>query len=107
VVAYGSAAAYTVALTGLYFIWYKDNLGLPFHFINDSKYWLQLDKAGHMTTAYTLSNYSYWLLRWSNVPENKSIGYGALMGFGADGLWCHDSHRNTGRLFGRLRCFRI
>lgn len=83
VVAYGSAAAYTVALTGLYFIWYKDNLSLPFHFINDSKYWLQLDKAGHMTTAYTLSNYSYWLLRWSNVPENKSIGYGALMGFGA------------------------
>jgi hypothetical protein len=82
-VIYGSAAAYTVSMVGLYYIWYKDNLELPFHFINDSKYWLQIDKVGHATTAYTLSNYAYWLLRWSNVPENKSIGYGAMMGFGA------------------------
>jgi len=82
-VIYGSAAAYTVSLVGLYYIWYKDNLELPFHFIDDSKYWLQIDKVGHATTAYTLSNYAYWLLRWSNVPENKSIGYGAMMGFGA------------------------
>lgn len=82
-VIYGSAAAYTVSMVGLYYIWYKDNLELPFHFIDDSKYWLQIDKVGHATTAYTLSNYAYWLLRWSNVPENKSIGYGAMMGFGA------------------------
>jgi len=82
-VIYSSAAAYTVSLVGLYYIWYKDNLELPFHFIDDSKYWLQIDKVGHATTAYTLSNYAYWLLRWSNVPENKSIGYGAMMGFGA------------------------
>jgi hypothetical protein len=82
-VIYGSAAAYTVSLVGLYYIWYKDNIELPFHFIDDSKYWLQIDKVGHATTAYTLSNYGYWLLRWSNVPENKSIGYGAMMGFGA------------------------
>ncbi|MEE4260706.1 MAG: DUF2279 domain-containing protein, partial [Bacteroidales bacterium] len=82
-VIYGSAAAYTVSMVGLYYIWYKDNLELPFHFIDDSKYWLQIDKVGHATTAYTLSNYAYWLLSWSNVPENKSIGYGAMMGFGA------------------------
>lgn len=82
-VIYGSAAAYSVSLVGLYYIWYKDNIELPFHFIDDSKYWLQIDKVGHATAAYTLSNYGYWLLRWSNVPENKSIGYGAMMGFGA------------------------
>jgi len=83
VVIYGSIGFYAASLTMLYFVWYKDNLELPFHFINDSQYWLQVDKVGHATTAYTLSNYGYWLLRWSNVPENKSIGYGALMGFGA------------------------
>ncbi|PLX00851.1 MAG: DUF2279 domain-containing protein [Marinilabiliales bacterium] len=82
-VIYGSVAAYTVSLVGLYFIWYQDNMEWPAHFIDDSKYWLQIDKVGHATTAYTLSNYGYWLLRWSNVPENKSIGYGAIMGFGA------------------------
>lgn len=82
-VIYGSVGFYTASLIVLYSVWYKDNMALPFHFINDSQYWLQMDKMGHMTTAYTLSNYGYWLLRWSNVPENKSIGYGALMGFGA------------------------
>ncbi len=83
VVIYGSAAAYVVAQTGLYFVWYKDNLSTPFHFINDSQYWLQMDKVGHMTTAYTMSNYGYWLLKWSNVPEKKSVWYGGLMGFSA------------------------
>ena len=82
-VIYGSVGFYSATLVVLYYVWYKDNMGLPYHFINDSQYWLQIDKVGHMTTAYTLSNYGYWLLRWSNVPENKSIGYGALMGFGA------------------------
>ena len=83
VVSFGGVAAYAVAQTALYFVWYKDNMSRPFHFVNDGKYWLQLDKAGHFTTAYTISNYGYWLLRWSHLPENKSIGYGALIGFGS------------------------
>lgn len=82
-VIYGSAGAYAVTLVGLYYIWYKDNLEFPFHFIDDKKYWLQVDKVGHAATAYTFSNYGYWLLRWANVSEKKSIGYGSLMGFGA------------------------
>jgi hypothetical protein len=83
VVSFGGVAAYAVAQTALYFVWYKDNMSRPFHFVNDGNYWLQLDKAGHFTTAYTISNYGYWLLRWSHLPENKSIGYGALIGFGS------------------------
>ena len=83
IVTFGGIGAYAVAQTTLYFVWYKDNMSRPFHFVNDSKYWLQMDKAGHFTTAYTISNYGYWLLRWSNVPENKAAGYGALIGFGS------------------------
>lgn len=83
VVVYGSIATYAVAQVGLYYVWYKDNMSRPFHFVNDSQYWLQLDKMGHMTTAYTMSNYGYWLLRWSNLPEKKSIWYGGLMGISA------------------------
>jgi hypothetical protein len=82
-VIYGSVGFYMVSLTGLYFVWYKDNWGEQYHLINDSRYWLQIDKIGHMTTAFNLANYGYWALRWANVPENKSIGYGALMGFSA------------------------
>lgn len=107
-VIYGSIGAYALTMTGLYFIWYEDNLSFPFHFINDGDYWLQVDKLGHATTAYTISRYGYWSLRWANVPENKAIGYGALIGFGAmttieifDGLstdygasWC-DIAANT------------
>ena len=78
-----SSAVYAGSLVVLYYAWYKDAPKKYFHFIDDSKYWLQVDKVGHATTAYTLSNYGYWLLKWANVPENKSIGYGSLMGFGA------------------------
>jgi hypothetical protein len=82
-VIYGSIGAYAIAMTGLYFVWYKDNLAFPYHFINDGDYWLQVDKVGHATTAFTLSRYGYWSLRWANVPEKRAAGYGALMGFGA------------------------
>ena len=79
----GSSAAYVASLTALYFVWYKDNLSSDFNFIDDKNYWLQVDKVGHATTAYTLSNYGYWMLRWAGVNENKSIWYGALMGWSA------------------------
>jgi len=79
----GSSVAYASSLTVLYFAWYKDAPKTAFHFINDSHYWLQADKAGHATTAYTLSNYGYWMLRWSGVNEKKSTFYGSLMGWGS------------------------
>ena len=60
----GSSAAYAGSLVVLYYAWYKDAPKTTFHFIDDSRYWLQIDKVGHATTAYTLSNYSfscYWV----------------------------------------------
>jgi hypothetical protein len=79
----GSSAAYAASMTVLYFAWYKDNLSGNFSFIDDSDYWLQVDKVGHATTAYTLSNYGYWMLRWAGVNEKKSTWYGTLMGWGS------------------------
>jgi hypothetical protein len=79
----GSSSAYAASLVVLYFAWYKDNLSPKFKFIDDRDYWLQVDKIGHTTTAYTLSNYGYWMLKWSGVNEKKSIWYGALMGWSA------------------------
>ncbi len=75
------SALYAGSITGLYFLWYKDYPQTTFHFVNDNNAWLQIDKLGHMTTAYYISNYSYWSLRWAGVDEKKSTLYGGLMGF--------------------------
>jgi hypothetical protein len=77
------SAAYAATLGVLYFGWYKDNPSSSFHFVDDSQNWLQIDKLGHATTAYTFSNYAYWLLRWAGVENKKSALYGGLMGFGS------------------------
>lgn len=82
-VLYTSAGLYTATLTVLYFGWYKDTPMTSFHFINDNDNFLQCDKLGHVTTAYTFSGYAHNWLRWSGLSNNKSAVYGSLMGFGS------------------------
>ncbi len=77
----GSSAIYVTSMTTLYFLWYKDYPQSSFHFFNDNKEWLYMDKLGHITTSYYVSNYSYWSLRWTGLNEKKSVLYGSLMGF--------------------------
>ena len=82
-VIYTSSAVYVTSLVVLYYGWYKDNPMTSWHFIDDSHYWLQVDKVGHAITAYTISNYGHWMLRWAGVNNKKASWYGGLMGFGA------------------------
>ena len=72
---------YAITLTTLYFGWYKDTPLTSFHFINDMQADLAIDKAGHATTAYIMSFYSFNMLRWAGVDNNKSAIWGSLMGF--------------------------
>ena len=46
------ASAYTVALVGLNQLWYADYPKSSFHFINDNKEWLHMDKMGHMSASF-------------------------------------------------------
>lgn len=78
-----SSGLYATTLGVLYLGWYAGQDATAFHFIDDSHYWLQVDKAGHFTTAYNFSNYGFWTLRWSGVNNKKAAWYGGLMGFGA------------------------
>lgn len=78
-----SSALYAATLGVLYFGWYQGNPSSNFHFNDDAQNWLQLDKVGHATTAYTFSNYGYWMLRWAGVDNTKSALYSGLMGFGS------------------------
>jgi hypothetical protein len=77
-----SLAAATFGSHGaLYFIWYKNEQLEPFHFFNDCKNWLQMDKVGHGFTAYHINRISSDMYRWSGVQRDKStwIGLGFSM----------------------------
>ncbi len=82
-VIYTSAGLYTATLGVLYFGWYKGSSSTAFHWYNDNEAWLQVDKVGHATTAYTMSGYAFWALRWAGVNNNKSAIYSGIMGWSA------------------------
>ena len=82
-VIYTGAGLYTATLGVLYFGWYKDSELTSFHWYNDNNGWLQVDKVGHATTAFIISDYAFWMLRWAGIDNNKSAIYGGLMGWSA------------------------
>ncbi len=75
--------AITTALSiGLYFLWYKKFPRSRFHFFNDNGEWLQMDKAGHATTAYNVGVLQYDMMRWCGVKKNDAIIIGAATALG-------------------------
>lgn len=77
----GESVTAGVSLTLLAQAWYKDYPRESFHFFNDNAEWLQMDKCGHVATAYTVGGYGIGLLKWAGVKRKKSIWYGGLTGF--------------------------
>ena len=72
---------YSTELIYLRFVWYKDHERVPFHFYNDNKGYLQIDKFGHAFGAYFESYIGYHWLRSAGVSRNKSLLYGGTLGF--------------------------
>ena len=68
-------------LIGLNQIWYADYPKSDFHFINDNDEWLQMDKIGHMYSAYHLGRLGSEALNWSGADKKKQLIYGAGLGF--------------------------
>jgi len=71
---------YTGSMIALNEIWYKDYPKSNFHFFNDNKEWLQMDKAGHVVTSYYIGRIGINLLKWSGVKRKKAIWYGGMLG---------------------------
>lgn len=71
----------TTALVGLNQLWYADYPRSKFHFINDNKEWLQMDKLGHSYSAYHLGRFGAELLQWSGASKKEQLIYGAGLGF--------------------------
>ena len=61
--------------------WYKDRERVPFHFYNDNKSYLQVDKLGHTFGAYIYSYIGYHILLNSGLTKKNALLYGATLGF--------------------------
>ncbi len=79
------AAAYTTAyyagsLAVLSRTWYRDREIVPFHFYDDSRAYLQVDKAGHAFGAYVYSYAGYHYLRGTGLSRKEALLFGATLG---------------------------
>ena len=71
---------YGGALVGLNAIWYAKYPRSSFHFFNDDNEWQQMDKVGHVYSAYSESRATMELWRWAGLSGKKSIWLGGLSG---------------------------
>lgn len=74
------AALYAGSLIGLNELWYKDYPRSSFHFFDDNDEWMQMDKAGHVTTSYYVGRVGIGLMRWTGIKDKKAIWYGGMLG---------------------------
>lgn len=77
-----NAAAYAGSFVALNEAWYKGYPRTSFHTFDDSKEWMQVDKAGHAWTAYTIGKYSADIWQWAGLPHKKAVWVGGLSGAG-------------------------
>jgi hypothetical protein len=73
-------AGYGAAMTGLYSAWYRHYPQSSFHTFNDWGEWKQMDKVGHLYSAYIESMGSMELWNWAGLDRKKRIWIGGLSG---------------------------
>ena len=74
----GLGLAWSGSIIGLHSVWYSGMEKSKWHSFDDSREWLQMDKAGHTYTANKIAILTNDLYRWAGW-KNKPA---ALMGFG-------------------------
>src|SRR5690606_16801615 len=75
-----SSATYGAALVGLSQVWYSDHEKQSFHFFNDNDEWQQLDKAGHLYSAFHISQVGIKALKSTGLNNKKSYFWGGMLG---------------------------
>lgn len=75
------AAGYGGSLLLLDKAWYREFERTSFHTFNDSREWLQVDKAGHAWTAYQLSRGATALWANAGLAPRSSVLWGSVSGF--------------------------
>lgn len=73
-----SAAAYAGTVAALSNVWYDDYQKAPFHTFNDFGEWEEMDKVGHLYTAYFYSHLATNAYYWTGIGRERA----AWVGFG-------------------------
>lgn len=81
IVAIGLGSTYVASMTGLYYLWYADYDMGKFHSFDDNDEWLQVDKAGHLGSAYYLGKWGIDLMQWTGMKHTKATVIGGGLGF--------------------------
>ena len=68
--------------TALYFAWYSTYPMGKFHFMDDGKEWMQMDKMGHAFSAYYLGVMGYEAGLWAGYNNKQAAMNGLLLGTG-------------------------
>lgn len=76
----GNIVGYGGTMVALYQAWYRNYPQSRFHFFNDNKEWLQIDKVGHAYSAYIESKASMEMWRWAGLSDKQRIWIGGLSG---------------------------
>lgn len=79
-IAGANVAGYSGAMVALYQAWYKNYPRTGFHTFNDWPEWKQVDKVGHLYSAYIESRASMELWRWTGIDRKKRIWIGGMSG---------------------------
>jgi len=76
------AGAYGGTMIFLNQLWYADAAKSKFHFFDDSKEWLQVDKMGHFHTTYMEAVWLTKMMKWTGTKDRKSALIGSLTALG-------------------------
>lgn len=60
--------------------WYADYEREPMHSFNDGDEWMQMDKAGHVFSAYTLGSWGHALLSHCGADQRVAVWAGGSLG---------------------------
>ena len=74
------SAAYVSSIALLNNVWYAQYPRSRFHLFDDEGEWMQMDKAGHVISAYQGSKWVYSAMRWSGMKNNHAAWFGMAVG---------------------------
>ena len=81
ILASSTAVLTTGSLLYLDQAWFDQYSTGKFHFFNDNKEWLQMDKAGHLYTNYQTSRLMMGVFNWAGFNKKQELFIGGTIGF--------------------------
>lgn len=74
-------AVYSITLSWLAITWYQLDTTVPFHWFDDSRGWLMIDKFGHFFSVYFVASILSKVWRWTGCSPTTCLWIGAGIAF--------------------------